>query len=116
MERNRKRQRSVPARDRGFAAEPVDAMAQKVLALFDVAGFGPDGRLEALAAAFVTEALRPYWSGARDAAEAHARLRAADPAVADVIEAFAPWLLDRAEARDQVAAALAEVERLLSLR
>lgn len=116
MERNRKRQLDLRTGNRGLAGEPVDAMARRVLAVFDVVGVGPDGRLEALAAAFVTEALRPYWDGAGDAAEAHARLRAADPAVADVIEAFAPWLLDRAEARDQAIAAVAEVERLLSLR
>lgn len=115
MGRKRKRGLATSA-GRDFAAEPVDAMAQKVLTLFDVVGFGPDGRLEALAAAFVTEALRPYWAGGRDAAEAHARLRAADPRVADVIEAIAPWLLDRAEMRDEALAALGEVERLLACR
>lgn len=116
MNRNPKHRWDTPSRGRDLAAEPVDAMAQKVLTLFDVMGFGPDGRLEALAAAFVTEALRPHWQGARDAAEAHARLRRADPAVADVIEALAPWLLDCAEARDEASAALREVERLLSDR
>ena len=94
-------------RDRHEAIELV----QRALA---EAGYEPGDRVDVLGGAFVSAAVRRYWAEGLSAAEAHERLRADDPGLARAIEALAPILLDRAEARDQREAAVAAVELLLA--
>lgn len=69
--------------------------------------------VEVLGAAFVAEAVRPFWRGDEDAAGAIERLREDDPALAEAVECMASLLLGRADARQDRAAALAAVEELL---
>lgn len=70
--------------------------------------------IEVLGAAFVAEAVRPYWSRPEDAGAALVRLRDDDPSLADAVEDLAALLLGRAEARTDRRAALAAVEELLN--
>lgn len=76
----------------------------------------PDDRVELLASAMVIEALQPHWHSGRSAGDAHEALRQADPEIADAIEAIAPMLLARLEARNDSVEAILSVERLLGLR
>ena len=94
-------------RDRNEAIEIVQR------ALVD-AGYGAGDRVDVLGGAFVSAAVRRYWAEGLSAAEAHERLCAEDPELARAIEAIAPILLDRVEARGQREAAVAAVELLLS--
>ncbi|MXY36987.1 MAG: hypothetical protein F4Y54_09555 [Dehalococcoidia bacterium] len=94
-------------RDRKEAIE----MVQRALI---EAGYETSDRVEVLGGAFVAEAVRRYWAEGLSAAEAHHRLCAEDPELARAIEALAPLLLNRAEARDQREAAVAAVELLLA--
>ncbi|TAK79219.1 MAG: hypothetical protein EPO16_02320 [Dehalococcoidia bacterium] len=79
-------------------------------------GLTPDERVEVLGGALVVEALRPYWTGALSAEEAHDALRAADPELADAIEGLAPMLLGHAEVRAEAAAAIEAIGALLRSR
>lgn len=94
-------------RDRNEAIEIVQR------ALVD-AGYEAGDRVDVLGGAFVSAAVRRYWAEGLSAAEAHERLCAEDPELARAIEAIAPILLDRVEARGQREAAVAAVELLLS--
>ncbi|MDE2668561.1 MAG: hypothetical protein OXI51_02780 [Chloroflexota bacterium] len=94
-------------RDRKEAIE----MVQRALI---EAGYETSDRVEVLGGAFVAEAVRGYWAEGLSAAEAHYRLCAEDPELARAIEALAPLLLNRAEARNQREAAVAAVELLLA--
>ena len=78
------------------------------------AGYEAGDCVDVLGGAFVSAAVRRYWAEGLSAAEAHERLCAEDPELARAIEALAPLLLDRAEARDQREAAVAAVELLLA--
>ena len=94
-------------RDRNEAIEIVQR------ALVD-AGYEAGDRVDVLGGAFVSAAVRRYWAEGLSAAEAHERLCAEDPELARAIEAIAPILLDRVEARGQREAAVAAVELLLA--
>ena len=76
------------------------------------AGYEPRDCVEVLGGAFVSAAVRRYWVEGLSPAEAHERLRV--PELARAIEALAPLLLDRAEARSERDAALAAVAMLLA--
>ena len=78
------------------------------------AGYEASDCVDVLGGAFVCAAVRRYWIEGLGAAEAHKRLCADDPELARAIEALAPLLLDRVEARDQREAAVAAVELLLA--
>jgi hypothetical protein len=80
------------------------------------AGLTHEERVQLLGGAFVTEALRPYWQNGVSPVEAHERLRAEDPELAATIEAIAPMLLGRTEARAEGEAAVQWVEALLTRR
>ena len=94
-------------RDRNKAIEIVQR------ALVD-AGYEAGDCVDVLGGAFVAAAVRRYWAEGLSAAEAHERLCADDPELARAIEALAPLLLDRVEARGQREAAVAAVELLLA--
>ena len=94
-------------RDRNEAIEIVQR------ALVD-AGYEAGDCVDVLGGAFVSVAVRRYWAEGLSAAEAHERLCAEDPELARAIEALAPILLDRVEARGQREAAIAAVELLLA--
>ncbi len=94
-------------RDRNEAIEIVQR------ALVD-AGYEAGDCVDVLGGAFVSAAVRRYWAEGLSAAEAHERLCADDPELARAIEALAPLLLDRVEARGQQEAAVAAVELLLA--
>ncbi len=94
-------------RDRREAIEIVQR------ALSD-AGYEPRDCVEVLGGAFVSAAVRRYWVEGLSPAEAHERLRVEDPELARAIEALAPLLLERAEARSEGDAALAAVAMLLA--
>ena len=94
-------------RDRNEAIEIV----QRALV---EAGYEAGDCVDVLGGAFVAAAVRRYWAEGLSAAEAHERLCAEDPELARAIEALAPLLLDRAEARDQREAPVAAVELLLA--
>ncbi|MEX2229935.1 MAG: hypothetical protein WEB13_09905 [Dehalococcoidia bacterium] len=93
----------------GSADDILGALAE----LFRAAGLSRDERVHLLGGAFVTEALRPYWVDGVTPIEAHERLRVEDPELAAMIEAIAPMLLGRTEARADGEAAVAWVESLL---
>ena len=78
------------------------------------AGYEAGDCVDVLGGAFVCAAVRRYWAEGLSAAEAHARLCADDSELARAIEALAPLLLDRVEARGQREAAVAAVELLLA--
>lgn len=94
-------------RDRNEAIEIVQR------ALVD-AGYEAGDCVDVLGGAFVSAAVRRYWAEGLSATEAHERLCAEDPELARAIEAIAPILLDRVEARGQREAAVAAVELLLA--
>ncbi len=94
-------------RDRAEAIEIV----QRALV---EAGYEASDCVDVLGGAFVSAAVRRYWAEGLSPAEAHERLCAEDPELARAIEALAPLLLDRAEARGQREAAIAAVELLLA--
>ncbi len=77
------------------------------------AGLTHEERVQLLGGAFVTEALRPYWQEGVSPVEAHERLRGDDPELAAVIEAIAPMLLGRTEARAEGEAAIRWIEQSL---
>ena len=72
-----------------------------------------DDKIELLAGAMVVEAFQPHWQPDRSPAEAYEALRRSDPELADAIDAIAPMLLARLEAREVSASAIAAVEELL---
>ena len=91
-------------------ATVADAMAT----LLDGTSLSNEDRVQLLGNALVMEALRPHWVDGRSPGEAHRLLRTSDPELADAVEALAPMLLGRAEARDDGQRAVAEVEELLA--
>ncbi|MDA0365587.1 MAG: hypothetical protein O3B31_05875 [Chloroflexi bacterium] len=93
----------------GSADDVLGALAE----LFRATGLSHDERVHLLGGAFVTETLRPYWVDGVTPIEAHERLRADDPELAAMIEAIAPILLGRTEARAEGAAAVEWVQSLL---
>ncbi|MBM3139633.1 MAG: hypothetical protein FJZ92_05310 [Chloroflexi bacterium] len=96
----------------GSADHVLSALAD----LLRVSVLPHEERVQLLGGAFVTEALRPYWVDGVSPVEAHERLRAANPELAEVIEAMAPMLLGRSESRSEAQAALRFVEALLQRR
>jgi hypothetical protein len=94
-------------------AASTETVASRLARVLDEAGLTPEQRIEALGAAFVTEAFRPYWVEGRPAGEAHDLMRRHDSELADTVEALSPMLLGRVRSREDAARALAEVQRLL---
>ncbi len=103
---------------RGVAATSwsPEAVRDLLERLLNVMGLDYDQRVELLGGMLVTEAVRPYWLEGHSAADAHALLRARDAETADMVEALAPVLLGRAEARDEGRSALDEVAQILGSR
>lgn len=93
--------------------DDAERIADAVRRLLDESGLPSEERVQVLGGALVVEALRPYWAGSRTAEQAHQALRAADPELADAIEALAPMLLGRAEVRMEAGAAIKAIEALL---
>lgn len=90
-----------------------ERIADALRRLFGESGLSSEERVQVLGGALVVEALRPYWTGSRTAEQAHHTLRAADPELADAIEALAPMLLGRAEVREEAGAVIEAIEALL---
>lgn len=95
-----------------FRRDP-EQLGDAIHALLDRSGLSAEERVQMLGGALVLEALRPYWGAERTPADAHALLRRDDPELADAIEAIAPMLLGRAQAREEAEAALDAVDALL---
>lgn len=95
-----------------FRRDP-EQLSEAIHALLSRSTLSAEERVQVLGGALVLEALRPYWGGGRSPAEAHAAVRRHDPELADAIEALAPMLLGRAQAREEAAEALDAVEALL---
>ncbi len=91
-------------------ATAADAMAT----VLDSTSLNNEDRVQLLGNALVMEALRPHWVDGRSPGEAHRLLRTTDPELADAVEALAPMLLGRAEARDDAQRAVTAVEELLA--
>ena len=85
-----------------------ERLREVVEQLLELAGLTHEERVDLLGGALVSEAVRPHWETSDSADEAHASLRAANPDLADAVEALAPWLYGRA--------AVSAVEGLLGLR
>lgn len=85
-----------------------ERLREVVEQLLDLANLTYDERVDVLGGALVSEAVRPHWEMTDSADEAHAGLRAANPDLADAVEALAPMLYGRA--------AVSAVEGLLGLR
>jgi len=71
-------------------------------------------RVEVLASALVTEALRPYWSASQTPSDVQLAIRTNDSELAHVLQVLAPYLLARRTVRTVAEAATAEAERLLA--
>ena len=97
----------------GSQGASVDQLSKLVRDLLDAAGLTPEQRIEVLGGAFAAEAIGPHWE-AGEPADAHASLRSADEELCDAVEAVAQVLLGRAETREEAAAAIAELDRLLA--
>ncbi len=95
---------------RACSANDVRALLAELL---DAAGLTRDERVEVLGGALVTEAVRPYWAQGYGAGDAHMRLQCEDPELSDAIEAIAPMLLGRADAREEAQHAIATLEQML---
>lgn len=93
-----------------------EELTNALQALLDQSRLGPDERLQALASAFVLEALAPYWSGGRTPNEAHDALCEADTELARVVEVLAPMLLGRVEVREEARDAIATIESMLGIQ
>ncbi len=91
-----------------------EQLSGAIQALLDRSGLGAEERVQLLGGALVLEALRPYWGDGRSPADAHASLRRDDPELADAIEAIAPMLLGRAQAREEAQAAVDAVSALFA--
>jgi hypothetical protein len=85
---------------------------EAVSTLLDETALSQEDRIQLLGNALVMEALRPFWIDGRSPGEAHRLLRGTDTELADAVEALAPMLLSRAEARDTAERAVTEVETL----
>ena len=96
-----------------LAKADADRVTELLGALVHAAELSPEERVEALASAFAMEAVRGRDDPPGDAANAHAKLRIEDDDLARAIEALAPWLLARLEARQDAEAAVVAVEDLL---
>ena len=96
-----------------LAGADLATVSEALSALLNQTTLGPEDRLQLLGNALVMEALNPFWVDGRSPGEAHRMLRSADPELADAVEALAPMLLGRAEARDDGQRAIAEIEELL---
>lgn len=79
--------------------------------LLDAAGLDRDERVEVLGGALVAEAVRPYWSAGATADEAHGELQRDDLELSEAVEAIAPMLLGRAEAREASRRIILEIEQ-----
>jgi hypothetical protein len=95
--------------DRDWTASQMRELLSKLL---DAVRLDYDQRVELLGAVLVSEAVRPYWEAGHAPDEAHDLLRRHDEELADVVEALAPMLLGRAEARDEARLAVHAVEAL----
>jgi len=96
-----------------FATADIATVGEAISMILEETSLGTDDRVQVLGNALVMEALRPFWIDGRSPGEAHRMLRGADPELADAVEALAPMLLSRAEARDTAERAVAEAEALL---
>lgn len=96
-----------------LATADLATVGEAMSTLIDETSLSHEDRVQLLGNALVMEALRPFWVDGRSPGEAHRMLRGADPELADAVEALAPMLLSRAEARDTAERAVAEVESLL---
>jgi hypothetical protein len=72
-----------------------------------------DDRVHASAAAFVAEALHPFWQRGASPIEAHEQLRMREPEVAAAIESLAPMLLARLTSEQEAAELVEYVEHFL---
>jgi len=88
-------------------------VGEAMSSLIDETSLSHEDRIQLLGNALVMEALRPFWIDGRSPGEAHRMLRGNDPELADAVEALAPMLLSRAEARDTAERAVAEAQTLL---
>jgi hypothetical protein len=119
VQRPTARRRPTPKRELlrlNLGGGSADEVADAVHRLLGQTSLSHEERVQVLCGAAVVEALRPYWTGSRTPQEAHEALRRDDPEIADAIEALAPMLLGRAEAKETASLALAEVEALLRAR
>lgn len=98
---------------RSCSAMEVRALIAELL---DAAGLDRDERVEVLGGAMVTEAVRPYWNNGCRADEAHEALLLDDPELGEVVEAIAPMLLGRAEAREESRRLIREIEESITPR
>lgn len=90
-----------------------DQIGTAIEVMLDEADLPAARRVELLGGLIVVEALRPYWKRGRTPQEAHESLRRDDPELAEAIEALAPMLLGRAQAREDAAAAIDAFEAML---
>ena len=109
-ERSRRRRLLAMDLSQADLATVADAMST----LLDGTSLNNEERVQLLGNALVMEALRPHWVDGRSPGEAHRLLRTSDPELADAVEALAPMLLSRAEARDDARRAIAEAQDLLT--
>ena len=107
----RSRRRRLLAMD--LANADLATAGEAMSTLLDETTLSHEDRIQLLGNALVMEALRPFWIDGRSPGEAHRMLRGTDTELADAVEALAPMLLSRAEARDTAERAVAEVETLL---
>lgn len=91
-----------------------DQIGTAIEVMLDEADLPATRRVELLGGLVVVEALRPYWKHGRTPQEAHEALRHDDPELAEAIEALAPMLLGRAQAREDAAAAIDAFEAMLN--
>ena len=96
-----------------LANADLATVGEAISTLVDETSLSHEDRVQLLGNALVMEALRPFWTDGRSPGEAHRMLRGADPELADAVEALAPMLLSRAEARDTAERAVAEAQALL---
>lgn len=91
----------------------LEPLARAIRAMLSRSAATYDDKVDLLAGAFVVEAFRPYWPAGTSATEAYEALRRHDPELADTIDAIAPMLLARFDAREESQHAIAEVEEML---
>jgi hypothetical protein len=89
-----------------------DEVGEAIELLLSAGELTAEQRIEVLGGLLAVEVLRPYWRRNRFPDDAQESLRQDDPDLAAVLEALAPVLLGRAQAREDAAAAVAHVETL----
>ena len=95
------------------ASEERERLSERVSRTLAASALAWDDRVHAAAAAFVAEALSPFWHRGLTPAEAHEQLRLREPELAAAIEALAPMLLTRLTTASEAAELIEYVEHLL---